>query len=358
MASCVVVHGATIGSMVLGLRLAGPAVAEPAPSPADQPMVSPSELELEWDAPASCPPRHTLLNRVQGLLGRPLGEASPPSVQVRAVVSDGGDAFVLKLEMTTAAGQRIREFPGQTCEVLTDTAALVIATALDPSLAFGVEPEPEPEPGPEPGPEPDPEPEPVEVEPPPTVEPEPELTPQPEPAEPPLGGAVRAGAVGNLGPLPSAALGMGVAVALLRKRLRVELGFGYWFPRPASSSIPGAGGRFQLWAVSARGCWAPRLPLVEVPLCGGLQAGPMRGDGTGLDAASTIRLPWVATELGGAFVVRPVSYLGVWLGADLVVPLTRPGFVIDDLGVVHRSRAVGGQAMVALEVRFGPGRGQ
>ena len=40
----------------------------------------------------------------------------------------------------------------------------------------------------------------------------------------------------------------------------------------------------------------------------------------------------------------------------LVVPFTRPGFFIDDLGLVHRSGAFGGEAAAGIEVRFGPGR--
>ncbi len=314
------------------------------------------ELEFEWIAPQACPTREELIVRIQGLLGRPLGEVTTDPVRVDATIVAEGSSLRLKLQTTTAAGQRVREFPGQTCDVLTDTAALVVATALDPSLAFGPEPEP---PDPEPPPESEPQPEPPDPEPPPESESEPEPPVPVEPSEPPLAGAVRAGTVGNLGPLPSMAPGMGAAAALLRKRLRIELGFSYWFPRRAAASTqPGAGGDIQLWVLSTRACWAPRVPLGELPLCGGIQAGPMRGDGRGLGAPASTRLPWVATELGAAFVLRPLSYLGVWIGADLVVPLTRPGFGIDDLGPVHRAGAIGGQAMVALEARFGPGRGE
>ncbi|MCA9704713.1 MAG: hypothetical protein KDK70_02550 [Myxococcales bacterium] len=307
------------------------------------------ELSLAWDAPQACPGREVVLERVEGLLGRSLRDAEASPVRVQARVEPVGEALRLSLRTETAEGRSDREMSGQTCEVLVDAAALVIAVALDPSLALGPEPEPEPEPQPL-GDLPECiEPDAIEAQ---ALEPA-----EPAPAPEPVAGTVRAAVTGSLGPLPLAAPGVEVVAGFVRRQARVELGFDYFFARRvAAASGDDRGGEIQLWTLAARGCWAPGVSILEFPVCGGVQAGPMRGEGYGLSTPTTTRLAWVAAEVGGALLIRGLPLVDVWAGADLVVPLTRPGFFIDDVGLVHRSGGVGGEASVGLEVRFGPGR--
>lgn len=338
----------------LPFLLAGLSPVEPAP-PVATPSAEPApqtELRLSWTAPDACPGPPVVLDAVIGLLGRPLGPAEGSPVRVEARVTGEPGQLVLSLRTETTEGAREREMSGQTCEVLVEAAALVIASALDPSLAFGPEPT-------EPEPEPDydhdslPECIPFDAMP----EPELDLEPEPEPASPPLAGTVRVAATGSLGPLPSAAPGVEVTAGLVRRHARVELGFDYFFARRvALADGDDRGGEIGLWTLTTRGCWAPSVSILELPVCGGLQVGPMRGEGYGVGAPTTTRLAWVAAEAGGALVIRGLPLVDVWVGADLVVPLTRPGFLLDELGLVHRSGRVGGEASVGLEVRFGPGR--
>lgn len=314
-----------------------------------------AEVELSWQAPEACPAEEVVLERVQGLLGRPLAAAEEPAVRVTATVTETPAGLELSLRTQTEEGTGERRMSGQTCEVLVDAAALVVAMALDPSLGLGPEPE-------------EPEPEPASEPPPPCVEPEtrpkteestePEPEPEPEPpstSDSPLAGTVRFAGVGSLGPLPTVAPGFEVVAGLLRRHARAELGLDYYFGRQIDQE-GGGGAEIQLWTVTARGCWAPAVSIVELPICGGVQVGPMRGEGRGVAVPASTRLPWVAVEAGGAVVIRGLPLVDVWIGADFVAPLTRPGFSFDDRGLVHRSAVVGGEAAAGLEVRFGPGR--
>lgn len=305
------------------------------------------ELDLQWEAPPECPSQADIEHSVLALLGRPLRDSEAP-IHVRARVAEDGGALVLHLRTENPEGARERVFPGQSCDVLAETTALVIATALDSSLAFGEPDTPAPtsaiatdntaiasnqEP---------------------TVPDSPAVEAVPQARVLGLGGAVRASAAGNVGPLPTIAPGIELSAALLHKRTRVELRFAQWLPRRVSSSVrDDAGGEIDLWTLGVRGCWVPSASVVEFPLCGGIASGLMRGEGVGLGAPATTRLPWLAIDGGAAVTVRPVPYLGVWLGADVIVPITRPGFRIDDLGLVHRAGPVGGQAVLGIEARFG-----
>lgn len=312
------------------------------------------ELLLDWDAPGECPSRDAVEGRVEGMLGRRLVMTSEPPVRVvgRVAVSEGG--YRLRLSTETTSGALDREFEGRDCDVLADTAAIVVSATLspDPPPPPRLEPAPEPRAEAEPAPSPQTEP----VTPATTAEPEPRPATPPEPSRG-VGGAVRvAGGVG-LGALPGVAPGVDVAAALLRRSLRVELRFAYWFARRAESEARSdAGAELTLWTLGARGCWAPARGIFEFPLCGGVQAGPLRGDGYGISLPTTTRLTWVAVTAGAALAVSPLRNLAFWLGVDLLVPLTRPRFVVEDLGALHTSSGVGGRAMLGVEGRFGASR--
>jgi hypothetical protein len=299
------------------------------------------ELALGWDAPDGCPDEAEVAARVEELLGRTLDASSRDPVVAQGVIRrEGEQRFELTLWFRTATGAGTKTFEGQTCDVLADAAALVLTAAVgDPASAPEVvDPKPEP-----------PEDRSVTKTAPTKVA---EPTDEDEPRSV-VAGAVRAGAAGLLGPLPGPTLGVEAAAALLVRRARVELRFAYWFPRRAEADGGGRGAEIQLWTLGLRGCWAPGVKIVEFPLCGGVQAGPMRGDGFGLGAPTSTRLAWVAFDAGAAIAVVPWPFLGFWLGADLIMPATRPGFEIDDLGLVHRAAPVGGQAALGIEGRFG-----
>jgi hypothetical protein len=151
---------------------------------------------------------------------------------------------------------------------------------------------------------------------------------------------------------PQAALAGG----LLGGRWRVELTAMYRAPTTQYTEVdPSAGARVRMWALGARGCGVLRAGAVELPLCGGLEAGQALGEGVGFGGARTDRLPWVALVFGPALAWAPRPWLALWLGADLAAPLLRGTFSAVGLGPMFEIAPVSLRATAGLELRFGRG---
>ena len=339
--------GAILGPVLAALALASVLATGPEAG---------GELDLRWEAPAGCPDEARVRARVEGLLGRPLGPG-PAVLEARARIEHDRD-WELRLTTTTADGSRTRPFHAGSCAVLADTAILAIAMAIDPTVASRAlepapEPEPEPEPAPEPAPEPEPEPEP-EPDPATGETPAPKRTPAPPTTtRSPLRGAVRFGAAGAIGLLPRIGPSLTGATALLLPRARAELHFDHFFSQREVDAAD-RGGEVRLWTLGLRGCWVPRVRVVlEFPLCGGAQIGPMHGRGVGsLDRQDETRLLYVAANAAANLMYVPTRHLAVGIGLEMIVPITRPGFVLDDLGLVYRAGPIAGRAWAGLEARF------
>ncbi len=312
------------------------------------------ELDLTWSAPAQCPDAGRVRARVEQILGRRLVASGPTTLKVEATISEEG----LQLRTQTEHGERTRLLAGHECGALTEMAVFAIAFSIDPTAAARAADEPgagepiaQPEPEPEPAPDPEPEPEP---------EPKPSAAPQPEPQPPPVAETpprirvgVRVAAAGAIGLLPQIGAGVTGAVAIVLPRARVEVHYDHDFERPRDLEGDRAV-EVRAWRLGARGCWVPSLPAgVEFPLCGGAQAGPVRGRPTGtLAAAKTTSVPWVGVDLLAAVAYFPVRWLGVSAGLEGIVPIVRPSFSFEDLGRVYRSAPVAGRLFAGLEVRF------
>ncbi|MBK7825831.1 hypothetical protein [Nannocystis sp.] len=352
-------------------------------------VVAPAEgLRLVWDAApgASCPDQAALRGRVAAMLGPGAIERTDltATASVRAVAA----GWRLELELARAAGSERRTLTDRDCAALADAAALMIAVAIDPLAALAEAPV-----GPVPQ---DRAADPVEVVVPPPPDPRLELpvpgdrgvvpvpedrllgaVPEVEPAEAlpradvpvpkdrrevsPRGLqlGLRAGAgVGftRILPRPHATLELGLSLA--GRGWRVELNGGFAPPvRATASGEPAIGGVFRLGFGELRGCGVPallRAPIV-FPLCAGLQVGAMygRGEGSGLKEKLAARSLWLATRLGGALRWRPRDgRVGLWLGLDAIVAITRPSFETAGGVAVHAAARVGGQASVGLELRL------
>jgi hypothetical protein len=158
--------------------------------------------------------------------------------------------------------------------------------------------------------------------------------------------------------LPGSHAALDLGLGLEGRLWRVEVA-GLWAPpvRGVAASDAGIGGVFRLGAGELRGCAMPGLrgrPLV-FPLCVGLQLGAMhgRGRGSGLQREQAARSPWIATRIGAALRWRPRDgRIGLWLGLDAIVALTRPKFVTAGGVLVHEAARIGGQASVGLEIRL------
>lgn len=304
-------------------------------------------VELEWDAPTACPDRVDVLAEVERFVA-PEHRLQAAPLRVQAHVTSDEETWVLELVVAAEGGHMQRTLRGDDCKVLASAAALVMAVMVEPSGVLE-----EVDPGPiEETQEPTPEPTPRAPTTPrtPTT---PTKPPAPSGSRQPLRGFVGARGLLTWGAAP----GVGGAVALsggvLIGRVRVGIDALVDVPRTATiESAEDAGARIGLAAAGLRGCYAPGSQRVEVPLCGGLEAGAIWGKGFGLARPKTAVAPWVAVVLETGLSVVLHSRVALRILAEGVVPLRRPQFVVDDRGAVHQPARVGARAGAAIELRL------
>ncbi len=287
-------------------------------------------IDVQWAAPAECPDRDALLAAVTRRLARPLagGEAK---VDAR-VVGDRLRGYTLHLTLSAGARGEVREVHDPSCAALTDAAAVRIVAAIEAPPVVPAPPEPrsEPEPAPEPTPTPAPTLEVVPAEPVRTSA-IPEYTPAPSDRYDGPGGVLRLhgggeigalpGRSGSNGALPGPAGAVGLALGLLWPRLRLELQ-GTVLPRRSGGGVKAA-----LYAGAVHACWRVGRGRVEVPLCGGVEVGAMRGEPTtNLPGASANTSLWVAGVVGPALSWHVSPRISVWAGLQLVLAPVRPLF--------------------------------
>jgi hypothetical protein len=310
--------------------------------------------ELRWEAPTDCPTQAEVARRIAGLVG----EASAAPLRVVFQVERRGETWHLAGEISGVADSGRRELSAASCEELADAAALIVAIAIDPTMApiVPVAPTPVAEPVVEP------EPEPVAVVEGPaavvSVEPiEAESVPV---AAKPVAARRRVSAlVGVAGGLGLG--GIGSPTGLLRLALGVRgdrwsaaVVQDVWLPRGLEvSAMPAYGGRFWLYSAGLRGCGVVPAGRVQVPLCATIAAGVMSGEGTGALAVSlSRRAPWVAASVGPGLRVPLGRGFGLLFAAELAVVLARSKFEITREGVVCCEGRVGGQFTGGIELRL------
>jgi hypothetical protein len=325
------------------------------------PIQRPSEgVPLRWEAPLECPDAAALRERVHvlvpGLLERPDAAGSRVDVDVSAA----DESYAASVVVRNSDGETRRNFAASDCETVTDAAALVVAVALDPiGVVVGLS-------------------EPVSSEPvssmpiEPSVPDEPaverELPVEAEPIELPpadgrasdrvanerprnLGVGVRVLGGGGYGPTNTPYATIGGTLALLGPRWRVELG-GLWaIPRVVRLDA-GFGGRFDSWAVIGRGCFAPKLRRLELPSCGGVELGSVRGRGLEeLPISGRASFLWIAVAVGQGLWFSPIERVAIGLELDLAVPLNRGVFGIET-NEIQRIAAVTVRGLAGVELRW------
>ena len=146
---------------------------------------------------------------------------------------------------------------------------------------------------------------------------------------------------------------VGGQLALLGARWRAELFGHYWTPSSATSDANAAVGvRVQGWELGARGCGVLAASIVEVPLCAGLAAGGLHGEGEGELRVERAASPWVRALVGPALRVRVLDRL--WLGGRVegFALLAAGHFTTEPSGEVYRPRAGGLTATLDVEIRL------
>jgi len=320
-------------------------------------------LQIDWQAPATCPQQGELRARVGSLVGE---AADRTDLGVTGRVTRDGEKWRLVLQLVRQGGRDTRTLTDGECQGLAEAAAVVIAVAIDPRASLAVsEPVPEdrvdePVPGDSIVPE-------VVVPPPvsaPRIEPAPVVA---EPVTRPVTTAPRrarrlalsvkiGGGVGFARLLPGVHGVVDVGLALGRRWWRIEASGLFVPPVRADGGASGIGGVFRVGAGEVRGCGVPavRDGQVGFPLCAGLQLGAMHGEGAGdgLESTQQARSLWAAVRVGPAIRWRPRGgRVALWLGVDLIAALTRPKFVTAGGVTVHEAARVGGQASLGVEVR-------
>lgn len=358
-------------------------------------------LEVWWTGPEDCPAT-SFTDAMDRLLA-----ASPVDTPIRVVatVEHGPEGWSILTDFEAGrerSGQR--RFRAPACSTVSQAAALAIALAVDPTVLDRLA-ESEPTLPDTPPAEPL-EPAPAEVIPDATAPIEPVIPPpEPAPAEPPIGpieplaagdrqgtetrGAWRAslGVAGFIdgGALPGPGGGLAATLGVIRVRsgdresgsgsdresgresnrdrgresesgrgrFRGELTGSYRFATPKPASLdPRVGGEFSQWTIGVRGCFVPRAGVLELPLCGGIDAGQTRATGTGLRNSRSNVQPWLAglVAAGLAWPIR--SRIAIFARGSLAVPFVRQDFTINGLGLLHRIGPVQGRGLAGLELRL------
>jgi len=349
--------------------------------------VSPEDLALAdrrppllmWHAPDACPGRSAALE----LFSQYLGDQGTPSQHTIVVQLEEHEAEYRATVAIDAGSPRVITSPR--CETLALAAVLVVAVALEPVAVAATLELPRSSP----------------AAPPPAVElPSPELTPSPEPTPSPesgapelelavelgepYGGTIRptrgqdfttnadaaqrserrapapilrvrvTGGVGlQLTPRPSGALGLVSSLGFSRWRL--ELGLRGGLPHTIQySDDPSLGGRFGLISGDLRGCPTPSVGPVSFPLCFGIEAGALFGQGVGVDLVGTPTAGWLALSGGAALSARLHPAIALFFGADALVALIRPGFHVGSREPLFFAPILGGRALLGLEFTLSP----
>lgn len=292
--------------------------------------------EFRWDAPEECPTEAEVRADLEAVLGRPLASFTGRHISVIARARAGADGWDLKLWTISLDTTHERTLESKSCTTAAQAAVVVAAMAIDPPPELEPEPEPEPKPQAEPRPQPKPQPQP---------EPEPETRPQVL-----LGanGGVTWGAVPGVGGL------IGLGVGMQWTRLRLELDGRYAFTRDARyGDRPEVGADLRQAYVVARGCGVLRpQSRLQVPLCGGIEAGAIMGRGVGLAQPKSDSIPWLAAQLRVGLIGMVHPRVGLSIAAEPYVTLLRPAFQVRPVGVLWRPRAAGVRALAGFEIRL------
>jgi hypothetical protein len=303
------------------------------------PAPRPSAVSLTWEAPAGCPSSERILAETDRILQGSTVRTDPP-IEARARVRQEGERWLLRLETRRGEALGNRELAGESCTALGEAMIVILVLMIDPALVAESPPKLAPEPV-------------AQVLPPPR-RPEPIIT-RPAPIPPPPATcrwgrpALSASALGDLGALPAAAAGGEVGFSLRRCALGASAAVRGLYPRTGEAELDdGAGG--DLWLATAGA--ALGLHSGRLGAHAGLEVGAMSGRGVGINNPDSGRALWLAASAGASLAHPLTGRLAAVLGLDLIVPLRRPRFVIDDLGSVHRAAAANGRLTLGVELAF------
>lgn len=312
--------------------------------------------DLGWSGPADCAQSEQLLFQVEQALGAPLADTGRVHLQVHVARTTPTARALLRIEDESAEPSLSqRSLVAPDCEKLVDTLAVAITLALE-AAAPPRDTAPSPTGAAVPAPVAS---APRPLSPPRTPHPADVVASEPESA----GGAgavvrVVARVLGDVGSLPSPALGLGLGAQLVWSRLQLELFGTSWGEQHARlnvSGLPEAGADVALVTGTLSACSTPLgaapAPLV-LALCLGWEMGRLSGEGTGITAPRQANGLWLAPEANVGLTWRPAQALGLGARLGAATPLGRGEFYLDRLGTVHQAASVVARAGLSLDVEL------
>jgi hypothetical protein len=304
----------------------------------------PAGVELRWDAPPECPDAASVTARIAEYTAG--AEPDAPLV-IDAKVTPVGSRWRLSLVVVRGESREERELEDSACEGLAESTAVLVAIAIAPDRMRDthVEEPPidEPPPVTEPAPPPDPQP--------PAID-RPAPIPTPRRREP-LHVSLRASGGASLGWLPPGG-DVALAFAMYWRWLRLEI-MGAYGPRRRVRFADArfAGADVSGWVIGARACGVLHpLRWLDLPLCGGVEAGQVIGVPVELVEGRQGRPAWAAGVIAPAlrFVVH--SRVALWLSPELLIPFTRAQLRVVDEDPLFVSAPVGARLHAGIELRF------
>lgn len=288
---------------------------------------------LNWQRLAgaeSCPSGAEVSLAIEQRLGH---VALVPKAQATLTIDamlEGSSSGGFHVEITLSrgdvvVGKRELESAEPSCQRIAETAALVIALAIDPEASLDPLPIPTaPEPAPA-SPVPPPQPAIAHTESP--SEPRPAILARKKrwQGDLELGGTLLIDAAPDL----ASAIYVRGRVLPPKWPLGIELGAAY-FPTRQVEALPGKGAYFSTYLWAAGVCSRPiRSSRFSVSGCASGEAGQISGHGYGFQSTETFRTLTVALAARGALWYRFVTPLALVLGSTVAVPLKRDYFEVE-----------------------------
>ncbi|MBK8170831.1 MAG: hypothetical protein IPK60_10885 [Sandaracinaceae bacterium] len=293
-------------------------------------------VTLDWSAPETCPSSAAVLTEVERLLG----DAAHARENVNAVARISfEDQFSLNLSVNGATG---RELHSNDCLELANAAALILAIAIDPSIALAETPA---------------RPEQANA----TNETAAVLaTPEPVQASPlvdsdatPIAFGLALGADFAIGLVPPTDVRLYLALRLELSRWSFSLGARLLPSRRVFLDNNAAvGADIGAWAIHANAAYAFIQGPTRLDVVLGVEVGRVTATGFGADLVYTGHAMWLAPELGLRLSRKLLDFLRVRADLGLTVPLRRDDFALRDGRVVDRAEWIGASAGIGVEFIF------
>jgi hypothetical protein len=277
-------------------------------------------IDIAWEAPPGCPDAASVRASVASLVGASANARRSPEggVSFHGVAAPIGSRWQLRVQIRESSPSQWKTLEADRCDLLAEAFALIIASALDPSLAANqskLEP----------------------TEPPPIATAERAGLDQRGTAGVVLPETAASGASLVVGPLfalgvgllPSPSIGLGAAVGW-QKALRWQLSGIYWPEQQTEvvGPLPGAAG-VRLFAIQPAAC-AP-LGGKTFSMCAGAEVGQMSASGADVPLPTDGASLWLALSAALAAELPVGQTVGLRARIGLGIPLLRPRFLLENV---------------------------